>query len=124
MARTATKTGQIQIGESGLTPELVQTVSAATGTITANTQGKKVQAASTGPTALSLGGVTSAAFINIKGIDATTLAAKNFVATVNGLALPTMSELTLLSQTNSITSISLTTEAGNSTEFEFIVAGI
>ena len=124
MARIVTKTGLIQVGEAGLTAELSTTLSASTGTVTAQTQGKKQQAASTGPTALALGGVTSASFLYIKAIDATTGAAKNFTPVVNGVTLPDVSELTLLSQTNSITSVSLTTGAGNATEFEITVAGV
>lgn len=123
MARVSQISGQIQIGESGLTPELATVVAGSTGTTTAQLQGKKKQAA--GTATLALGGITTVNFLHIVGTDAVTGLPKDFQVNLNAVGvLPASSQFTLLAQVGGVTSIAITTAAGNDTNLDFILAGV
>lgn len=121
--------GTVQIGESGLTPESSAVISATTGAVTANVQGKKEQAPGAAGVALSPSGVTSASFIKISGKDAILGTAKNFQVSLDGTNYnPLCSEFSFLSQTNSVTTSNILIKpesaVGNNTLLEFTIAGV
>lgn len=123
MSKIAQLTGQIQVGESGLTPELSAQIAASSGAVTGFTQGVIVQSPS-GPTAAAFPGLTNASFLWIRAKDNVTLAAKDITIRLNGtITLPVCSEFFWSAQTLPLTTVELTVPAGNAARIEYIIAG-
>lgn len=132
MVQTGQLTGTIQVGEAGLTPVAQQALNILSPTITKHSSYRTEQAASTGPTALSLNGISNVTFCRIKFSDKSTGLDKKAIITINtdgsGSAtevLPAATDFFFNTSDTSggIRAISITTEAGNTTVIDITIAG-
>ena len=125
MARTATLSGRIRVSEDAVPPIIDTAISATTPTVTQQIEIESIQAASGGPTALSLGGLSNITMIYIAMFDNTTGAAKEGTLTVDAVALPACTNFLFVGNDTGVgvTSVSLTSGAGNSTNIKMIAAG-
>lgn len=130
MARSGSVSGRITVAEAGASPDIAIAIAPTTGTVTGQASGKRQIAASqANQTLVTRSAVVATGFsmVYIKGKDATTGDAKNFTVNANGNATViaiSCSEYLFVSQTNSwLTDVLVTTEAGNTTEFEYVCAG-
>lgn len=113
------------IGEVGSTPAQTLLLSTTSGEITNEVVGKRVIAASTNEESLSMGGITTAKFIQLSFYDNATDAPKAAIVKFNALAivLPLAQHVLYVNDAGGITSINITTSAGNSTRVEYVIGG-
>src|SRR3989304_1910567 len=115
----AIASGIISVGKSGATPIETLNLVPATGALTEHVKGQKVQATSTGPTALAFpAGITNAQMVYIKATDNITGDAKAVSVKINSSAtLFKITEGMIFCGANpDITIVEITTLTGNATK--------
>lgn len=124
MSRTAQISGNIAVQQVGSSPVVAVPFTAESADVTQQTAGRKRQAAST-TAALSMGAVTLASFVSITGKSAASGNAAEFQVNLNAVGvLPACTEFVHNAKTSpAITSIAITTPAGDAVDLDFVIAG-
>ena len=124
MARNAGISGNIAVQQAGAAPTTTATISAQSADVTQTTSGTKRQASATTAT-LSLGAVALASFIYIKGTSVASGNPAPFQVNLNAVGvLPACTEFTHIANSSpAVTSVAITTPAGDSVDLDFIIAG-